>query len=148
METREEGTRVTWSQTRTCLLLCPPATHLLNLNASREPHYQREGEARVVVFILVPAIYEQNPNSNMTFSNKAFIYTTIKEIIKLGTVCDLNLLLSPPALNGLLLYLYELITKVYSSRSSDIESRWKDFPWRHAEIGAFGDPMTRNVHKF
>lgn len=104
--------------------------------------------ARIVVFILVPAIYKQNPNSNMTFPNKAFIYTTIKEIIKLGTVCDLNLLLSPPVLNGLLLYLYELITKVYSSRSSDIESRGKDFPWRHAEIGAFGDLMTRNVHKF
>lgn len=72
--------------------------------------------ARVIVFILVPAIYKQNPNSNMTFPNKAFIYTTIKEITKLGTVCDLNLLLSPLAPNGLWLYLYELITKLYSSR--------------------------------
>lgn len=52
---------------------------------------------------------------NMIFFNKAFIYTTSKEMTKLGTVCDLNLLLSPPALNGLLLYPYELITKVYSS---------------------------------
>lgn len=59
-------------------------------------------------------------------------------MIKLGMVCDLNLLLSLPALNGLLLYPYELITKVYSSWSSDIESRWKDFPWRHVEIGTSG----------
>lgn len=100
------------------------ATHILNLNASLEHHYQMKVLCLAeVVFISVPALYKQNPNSNMTFSNKAFIYTTIKEIIKLGTVCDLNLLLSPTALNGLFLYLYELITKVYSSRSSDIESR-------------------------
>lgn len=51
----------------------------------------------------------------MTFSNKAFIYATSKEMIKLGMACDLNLLHSLPALNGLLLYPYELITKVYSS---------------------------------
>lgn len=74
----------------------------------------------------------------MTFSNKAFIYATSKEMIKLAMVCDLNLLLSLPALNGLLLYPYELITKVYSIWSSDIESRWKDIPWRHVEIGTSG----------
>lgn len=84
----------------------------------------------------------------MTFSNKAFIYATSKEMIKLGMVCDLNLLLSLPALNGLLLYPYELITKVYSSWSSDIESRWKDFPWRHVEIGYIWDLMPRNALNF
>lgn len=91
-----------------------PAIHPHSMNRSCPHQYAPLAEGKCYAWQDLISFWFQL-FTNMTFSNKAFIYATSKEMIKLGMVCDLNLLLSLPALNGLLPYPHELITKVYST---------------------------------
>lgn len=64
----------------------------------------------------------------MTFFLKGFITTIIKAIIKSETRCDLKLLIPTQVQKLLLLFLHELVTRVYTSWSTDMECGQRIFP--------------------